>query len=48
MDKAQILLEIDSATAPYLMSKQQALEWIETLIDDLKMRCEALRDEMKA
>ena len=44
--KDRILTIIDEATEPKNMGKQQALDFIEELIDDLKMRCEALREEI--
>jgi hypothetical protein len=44
---AELLQAIDDATAPSLMSKAEALDLLEELIDDVKMRCEALREEIK-
>lgn len=44
---AQMLIdEIDGTTAPESMSKAYALETLEQIIEGLKGRCEALRDEI--
>ena len=43
----ELLERIDAATEPAKMSKENALELLERLIDDLRSRCEALRDEIK-
>lgn len=42
-----ILVEIDHATEPAVMSKEDALEWLKELIGDLNSRVEALRDELR-
>jgi hypothetical protein len=46
-DRARILRDIDEMIASDKVTKKGALEWLEFLIDDLKHRCEALRDELK-
>ena len=40
-----ILTDIDRATEPSVMTK--ALDWLEDMTDELKNRCEALRDEIR-
>jgi hypothetical protein len=40
------LEEIDTTTMPDLMTKPEALAWLEQMIDELKSRCEALREEI--
>lgn len=39
---------IDTETEPSRMSKDEALDVLEQVIDELKGRCEALRDEIEA
>lgn len=41
-----VLYDVDLATEPREMSKAEALDWLETLIDALECRCEALKEEM--
>ena len=43
-----LLDEIDSQTAPSRMNKQQALDTLEELRDELVMRLDALRSEVAA
>lgn len=42
-----IFVDIDLATEPSEMSKLEALDWLETFIEDCKSRCESLREEIK-
>jgi len=44
---AEILKKIDEATEPRQMSPEEAEECIGELIDDLKIRQEALREDMQ-
>lgn len=44
----QIMEEIDLATDPSVMSKEEALEFLEACSTDLEFRIEALRDELRA
>ena len=41
-----ILRDIDRAIEPSKMSKQQAIDFLEELLDDLEYRIEALREEI--
>lgn len=47
MTTQQILDQIDEATSPEEMTKQEALEFMGEIIDDLATRCEALEMEIK-
>ena len=42
----EIMKFIDSETEPSRMSRDEALDALEQVIDDLRARCEALRDEI--
>lgn len=41
-----LLEDLDTATEPLKMSKAEALDILETIIDQLKSRIEALREEI--
>lgn len=43
----KILIMIDEVTEPSQMSKEEALDFLESLCTDLESRCEALRDELR-
>lgn len=47
MTKDEILHAVDRATEPAVMSKREALTWIEELITDLECRCDALGEEIR-
>lgn len=42
----EMMREIDDAVAPDEMSPKEALDWIETLIEELEMRVEGLRADL--
>lgn len=43
----QIMNEIDLATEPQVMSKEEALAFLEQCVTELEGRIEALKDELK-
>jgi hypothetical protein len=45
-DKEDLLEQLDEVTRPDNMSKREALDFMEELIDDIGVRCEALREEL--
>lgn len=47
MTVAEIMEEIDQATEPGKMSKQEAHDFLQQIIDEARDRMEALRDEMR-
>ena len=47
MNKEEILDQIDRETIPALMSKEEALEFIADIVDDLQIRYEALEMEIE-
>lgn len=46
MNWSEVLDTIEVATEPSKMSKRDALEALESLIGEIQMRCDALREEM--
>lgn len=45
--KRQAILEqIDNASEPSLMSKQEAKEWLEEIVNDIESRIECLKEEI--
>jgi hypothetical protein len=46
LSRDEILEEIDTTTMPDLMTRPQALAWLEELIAELESRCDALREEI--
>jgi hypothetical protein len=46
LSRDEILEEIDTTTMPELMSRPEALAWLEELIAELESRHEALREEI--
>ena len=45
-DAAAIMREIDRALSPAVMSKAQAIEFLELLVDEIETRIEALTCEV--
>ncbi|HEV2549761.1 MAG TPA: hypothetical protein VGU20_20775 [Stellaceae bacterium] len=45
-ERGEILEEIDTTTMPQLMTRPEALAWLEDLITELESRCGALRKEI--
>ena len=45
-ERERIIEEIDELTAPAKMTKEEALEWLEELYDQLDTRISALREEI--
>ena len=46
LSRDEILEEIDTTTMPELMTRPEALAWLEELIAELESRCDVLRDEI--
>ena len=46
LSREEILEEIDTTTMPDLMTRPEALAWLEELIAELESRCDALREEI--
>jgi len=46
LSRDEILEEIDTATMPDLMTRPEALTWLEDMITELESRCDALREEI--
>ena len=46
LSRDEILEEIDTATMPHLMTRPEALTWLEDMITELESRCDALREEI--
>jgi hypothetical protein len=46
LSRHEILEEIDTTTMPELMTRPEALAWLQELITELESRCDALREEI--
>lgn len=46
LSRDEILEEIDTATMPDLLTRPEALAWLEDMIAELEATCDALREEI--